>query len=230
MNMIVSVATLQYSRPNVVDCSTLCLMCSHVCAPAYLTCTCIVHSQGKVQQSRLHNCRLNRVLQAHQCTMMMASHHSFRPCGGTAGHSSCAAALLLRLAATALALQAANAQNPLPRDGWTATADSFEPGPVSNGPNDPGAALDDTPATFWHTEWVDAAPDYPHQITITFDGQTNSVNGLRYVPRGDGNRNGYALRLRIAAPSVACSPSELRTPPPWQVLNFVDQRVSSMES
>jgi alpha-glucosidase len=113
---------------------------------------------------------------------MSGGHHLSRVAGG---HSSCAAVLLCHVVPALLALQAVGAQNPLPRDGWTTDADSFEPG------NEPDLAIDgDGAATFWHTEYTAAEPDYPHEITITFDGQTNSVNGLTYTPRSDGNRNG----------------------------------------
>jgi galactose oxidase len=70
--------------------------------------------------------------------------------------------------------------------GWTATADSEEPG--AN--NQAARAIDDSTNTIWHTQWNTASPGYPHQITIDM-GQTNVVDGLDYTPRQDGNVNGY---------------------------------------
>jgi len=43
--------------------------------------------------------------------------------------------------------------------------------------------------TFWHTEWVNSAPPYPHEIQIDL-GEDVQVVGLRYLPRQDASFNG----------------------------------------
>lgn len=68
------------------------------------------------------------------------------------------------------------------RTGWTATADSNQPG------NDAQNVLDGDGNSFWHTAYNPDAP-LPHQITI--DMQTSRyVNALTYQPRQDGSFNG----------------------------------------
>lgn len=67
------------------------------------------------------------------------------------------------------------------RTGWTATADSSQPG------NDAQNVLDGNADSVWHTAFTDAP--LPHQITI--DMQTSRyVNALTYQPRQDGSFNG----------------------------------------
>jgi hypothetical protein len=98
-----------------------------------------------------------------------------------------------------LARGAAAADPALPRNGWTATADSTNPG------NPPSNVLDNPSTTFWHTQWQGSAPDYPHYISIIMGGQANTVSGLKYTPRTDytpttGGPNGcigkYEVRSR----------------------------------
>ena len=91
--------------------------------------------------------------------------------------------LLRALALALLAASAARAQD-LPRTGWTATASSFQPG------DEAANTLDGTDATWWHSAWDPNTPNYPHQITISFNGQTNSITGLKYQVRGDGSDHG----------------------------------------
>lgn len=68
------------------------------------------------------------------------------------------------------------------RTGWTATADSNQPG------NDAQNVLDGDGNSLWHTAYNPDAP-LPHQITI--DMQTSRyVNALTYQPRQDGSFNG----------------------------------------
>lgn len=68
------------------------------------------------------------------------------------------------------------------RTGWTATADSSQPG------NDPHNVLDGNADSIWHTPYNPDGP-LPHQITI--DMQTpRYVNALTYQPRQDGSFNG----------------------------------------
>lgn len=68
------------------------------------------------------------------------------------------------------------------RTGWTATADSSQPG------NDAQNVLDGNANSIWHTGFNPDVP-LPHQITI--DMQTSRyVNALTYQPRQDGSLNG----------------------------------------
>ncbi|SDI03241.1 discoidin domain-containing protein [Winogradskyella thalassocola] len=50
-------------------------------------------------------------------------------------------------------------------------------------------ALDNNPATFWHTEWAppgdDNDPDYPHEIVLDL-GENSGSYGLTYLPRQTG--------------------------------------------
>ncbi|HEU5473253.1 MAG TPA: discoidin domain-containing protein [Actinophytocola sp.] len=72
----------------------------------------------------------------------------------------------------------------LPRTGWTVTADSAETGYLAT------AAIDGNTATMWHTRWTPAPPaPLPHTFTIDTHA-TNTISGLRYLPRTDGGGNG----------------------------------------
>jgi len=67
--------------------------------------------------------------------------------------------------------------------GWTATADSFQPGyPPSN-------AIDGNANTFWHTPFGAGGNPLPHYITIDMQ-QSQLVNSVAYQPRQDGQSNG----------------------------------------
>ncbi|WP_161635181.1 discoidin domain-containing protein [Desulfovermiculus halophilus] len=57
-------------------------------------------------------------------------------------------------------------------------------------------AIDGDEYTFWHTEWSDAEPDYPHEVVIDLGG-TYDVSGLRYLPRQDGSENGMIADYEI---------------------------------
>lgn len=50
-------------------------------------------------------------------------------------------------------------------------------------------AIDNNPATFWHTAWKNSQPSYPHFIVIDLTKES-TVAGFRYLPRQDGNTNG----------------------------------------
>ncbi|MBN1795147.1 MAG: discoidin domain-containing protein [Sedimentisphaerales bacterium] len=62
--------------------------------------------------------------------------------------------------------------------------DSFEPG--HEGEN----AIDNDPATIWHTQWTGEQPVGPHEIHIDL-GKPVQLKGLTYLPRQDGNQNGW---------------------------------------
>lgn len=49
--------------------------------------------------------------------------------------------------------------------------------------------IDDDPNSFWHTEWVDADPEYPHEIHVDL-GATYDLTEFRYLSRQVGNFNG----------------------------------------
>ncbi|MCJ1451010.1 hypothetical protein MMC28_001344 [Mycoblastus sanguinarius] len=67
--------------------------------------------------------------------------------------------------------------------GWTATADSEQPGyPASN-------AVDGNMDTFWHTPFGADGTPLPHQITVNMQ-QVYLVNSIAYTPRQDGQSNG----------------------------------------
>lgn len=63
------------------------------------------------------------------------------------------------------------------------SADSVEPGE-----GEAYHAVDNDPATFWHTEWSKASPRGPHDLTFRL-GSVVSVVGFEYTPR-QGNKNG----------------------------------------
>lgn len=78
----------------------------------------------------------------------------------------------------------------LDRSGWTATADSFQPG------NEPSKAIDGNINTFWHTQFNPSVKPYPHNIVI--DMKTLYwVNKVSYQPRQDGSNNGNIGQHRI---------------------------------
>ncbi|OJF14165.1 discoidin domain-containing protein [Couchioplanes caeruleus] len=81
---------------------------------------------------------------------------------------------------------AITAPGPLPRTGWTVTADSSPSGTGA------GNAIDDNPATTWRT----AATALPHTLTID-TGNLVAVGGLSYLPPSD-SPNGRIGRYRIS--------------------------------
>ena len=76
------------------------------------------------------------------------------------------------------------------RTGWTILyVDSEE---LTGEGTDNGHAyhcLDGDSTTFWHTQWQDATPNYPHEIWIDL-GETHNINGFSYLTRGNNTRNG----------------------------------------
>ena len=85
-------------------------------------------------------------------------------------------------------------RQPLPRDKWSVIyVDSqelkAEDGAAAN-------ALDGNPRTIWHTEYSRNRSRLPHEIHIDL-GAVHRIDGLRYLARQDGSRNGmvadYAL-------------------------------------
>lgn len=78
----------------------------------------------------------------------------------------------------------------LPRDGWSASADSAD---TSDGP---GNAIDGNPASLWHSQWDGVAPPPPHSFIVDL-GRFASVRGFRYLPRQDKLSNGAIARFRF---------------------------------
>ncbi len=48
-------------------------------------------------------------------------------------------------------------------------------------------AIDDNPATFWHTQWNGAQPGHPHYLAVDM-GKQAEVSGFTYLPRQDGRQ------------------------------------------
>ncbi|KAI4161490.1 MAG: hypothetical protein LQ342_004893 [Letrouitia transgressa] len=76
------------------------------------------------------------------------------------------------------------------RTGWTATADSFQPG------NEQAKVLDGNTGTIWHSQYSPSNAPLPHTITLDMK-KTYNVNGLTYLPRQDGNSNGNIGQHKI---------------------------------
>jgi hypothetical protein len=57
-------------------------------------------------------------------------------------------------------------------------------------------AIDDNPATHWHTKWRDQAAPLPHSIMLDL-GAPYQVDGLRYLPRQDGSVNGTIVAYYV---------------------------------
>ncbi len=50
-------------------------------------------------------------------------------------------------------------------------------------------AVDGNPGTFWHTQWQDNSPGYPHEISIELS-EPATIKGFTYLPRQDESENG----------------------------------------
>ncbi len=68
--------------------------------------------------------------------------------------------------------------------------DSYEPG------YDGSKAIDNDPATMWHTQWSGKQPGYPHELQIDL-GKPVRLKGLTYLPRQDGNQNGWIKNYAV---------------------------------
>lgn len=54
--------------------------------------------------------------------------------------------------------------------------------------------------TFWHSQWREAQPEYPHWASFEFD-KPYEVTGFSYLPRQDGNTNGHVKEYELYASS-----------------------------
>jgi hypothetical protein len=57
-------------------------------------------------------------------------------------------------------------------------------------------AIDGNPATIWHTEWFQQTAPLPHTLVLSLGGQYH-VDGVRYLPRQDGNPNGTIASYEV---------------------------------
>ena len=73
----------------------------------------------------------------------------------------------------------------LDKSAWKVVhVDSFEPGE-----GEVRHAIDNDPATFWHTAWSAGQPAHPHEIRIDL-GKSVELLGFTLLPRQGGNANG----------------------------------------
>jgi hexosaminidase len=56
---------------------------------------------------------------------------------------------------------------------------------VGEGGNPAANLIDGDPATFWHTEWLEASPPHPHEVQVDL-GQPTRMCAVRYLPRQSG--------------------------------------------
>ncbi|MGX5202444.1 discoidin domain-containing protein [Aliikangiella sp. IMCC44632] len=57
-------------------------------------------------------------------------------------------------------------------------------------------AFDDDLNTIWHSQWLDASPSHPHDISIDL-GANYEISSLVYTPRQDGGSNGRIVNYEI---------------------------------
>ncbi|KAK4693778.1 hypothetical protein P7C71_g3682, partial [Lecanoromycetidae sp. Uapishka_2] len=88
-------------------------------------------------------------------------------------------------------IQAAANSVPLSKAGWTANADSFEPG------YEPSNVLNNDNASIWHTRFSGSVPPLPHAISVDMQ-KMYLINGLIYLPRQDGGANGCIGQYSVA--------------------------------
>lgn len=85
---------------------------------------------------------------------------------------------------------AQSASIPLFRGGWTATADSFQPG------DEPAKAIDGNAGSIWHSRYDPTIDPLPNWINIDMK-VLYLINGVSIQPRQDGNGNGRIGQHRI---------------------------------
>ncbi|KAI9172750.1 Galactose oxidase [Paramyrothecium foliicola] len=79
----------------------------------------------------------------------------------------------------------------IPRTGWTASADSSQPG------FEPSKAIDNNASTFWHSTNGATPASLPHQITVDMK-QRYVVTGISYQPRSDASQSGIIIRHTLS--------------------------------
>lgn len=70
--------------------------------------------------------------------------------------------------------------NAISHNGWTIAYVDSEERDAEDGSAE--NAIDGQTADYWHTEWKNAQPGYPHFLILNL-GQTQTISGFRYVPR-----------------------------------------------
>jgi hypothetical protein len=60
----------------------------------------------------------------------------------------------------------------------------------------PALALDGDPTTLWHSDWDKTDTTYPHEFRIELS-QPTELSGVNFLPRGDGNTNGWVAEVEI---------------------------------
>ncbi len=144
-------------------------------------------------------------------------------------------AALLSISTTAVS------QTLVPRAGWTISfVDSEELTSGSWGPATPASSvIDGNPNTFWHTQWLNAQPAFPHELQIDL-GVVRSLTGFSHLPRQDGRLNGRIAQYEffvsvdgatwgasVAAGTFANTAAETTVPFPAVVGRYVRLRALS---
>lgn len=80
---------------------------------------------------------------------------------------------------------------PISRSGWTASANSFQPG------FEPSKVFDGNASTFWHTANSPETAPLPHQLTIDLQKRW-VVTGISYQPRSDSSQSGIIAKHNVA--------------------------------
>jgi beta-galactosidase len=70
--------------------------------------------------------------------------------------------------------------NAISHNGWTIAYVDSEERTAEDGSAE--NAIDGQTANYWHTEWKNASPNYPHLLILNL-GQEQTIGGFRYVPR-----------------------------------------------
>ncbi|HZI33719.1 MAG TPA: beta-galactosidase, partial [Candidatus Binatia bacterium] len=70
--------------------------------------------------------------------------------------------------------------NTISHNGWTIAYVDSEERTAEDGSAE--NAIDGQTANFWHTEWKNASPNYPHTLILNL-GKEQAIGGFRYVPR-----------------------------------------------
>jgi beta-galactosidase len=83
--------------------------------------------------------------------------------------------------------------NTISHNGWTVAYVDSEERNAEDGAAE--NAIDGQTANYWHTEWKNARPDYPHYLILNL-GKPQTISGLRYVPR-QGGETGRIKDYRI---------------------------------
>jgi len=87
---------------------------------------------------------------------------------------------------------------PFEKSGWSVIDFSSEE--TSGEGEDNGRAedaIDENPATFWHSQWAGASPAYPHFITLDL-GESKEANGLIIQNRSKQNGRPKIIKIQVS--------------------------------